>query len=318
MNEDIFLQYFTGYVDVELEDDFYFLYRFSREQRAFYQSELDWFGLMSRCQAGMKICVDHCSLISFDFKCKKQMKGEVCFESVTKDGAVRRHVFSVTEELGRAEMYFDKEDVMVYFPYAVQMGIKNVVIHGDAAAKKERVILSFGDSITQGFTTEEPSQTYPSILGRDFDADVYNFGISGFVMKIGILNDIKYLPTPWIITFAYGTNDWAYEREYQEDMQSIFYELAMQYPTVPIFILVPIARGNETECLKYGTLEDVRNSLCLEASKYPNFKVLESGRDMNIEMHFLEDATHPNSIGMRYLGDKISADIAESLKTWER
>ncbi len=95
-------------------------------------------------------------------------------------------------------------------------------------------------------------------------------------MREGILNELSVLPKPWIITFAYGTNDWHFEKNYKQSMEAVFKMLADKYPQTPVFILLPIARSCETDKMKYGTLQD---------------------------------GTHPNNEGMRYLGKKVTEDI---------
>ena len=301
--------YFSGYLEAEFENGYYFLYRFGIEQRSFYTKEGGFYGNQSHYQAGIKINVDNCTEISFDFVIRSEGTEEISFGAVYADGREENYRFD--SSIQKAVFSFKGESVNVYFPYNARIGIKNIEICGDIPMKTERNILSFGDSITQGYMITEAALAYPSVLGRAFKADVYNFGIGGYFIRSGILNELDKLPRPWIITFAYGTNDWHFEQDYKKELPDIFRRIHNKYPDTPVFVILPITRRNESMRRSSGFLENVRNDLEDEAAKYHNFYVISSGKKLDAGAHLFDDGIHPNNDGMRYLGRLIAEDIAE-------
>ncbi len=304
--ENDFNKFFSGYIETEVQYGYTFFYRFSKVQREYYKSEKEYYGIQSHCPAGVKLSIANCKRVSFDFICKTENE-EINLGIITKNGEDK--TYKMDKTTGKVDLEFGGADVVLYLSYNAYLGIKNLDIEGDAMPKKEKTIFSFGDSITQGYCTNEPAHTYPMKLSRTLDAEVYNFGISGFYMEKGILNDIELLPKPDMITLAYGTNDWSYERDYREGLEHIFKELNIKYADTPIFIWLPIIRGDGKNKLKFGTLEDVREDIRNEARKYSNFILLEDGMKMDLDSDFMDDLTHPNAKGMRALGELIAAEI---------
>ena len=193
------------------------------------------------------------------------------------------------------------------------MGVKNIVIEGETDNNHEKVIWSFGDSITQGFYLDFPSLTYPAHLGRAFAAKVFNFGVGGYYIRKGMLNDLDILPRPWIITFSYGCNDWLKDMDYKKELPEVLKILRIYCPDTPIYVLLPIAKEGEKEKKYNGTLEDVRNGIAKEAQKYENIYVIHCGRNVDIDLHLCEDGTHPNNQGMKFFAESIEEEIKRTL-----
>ncbi len=315
MNGDVQIiqDYFSGYIDIAKKDDYFFLYRFGQTQRNYYTEEGPFYGKQAHCGAGICISVKSCQRISFDFVCGSASSDhDVVFESVNEQG--KMSLFSFPRDGEHAEFEFDHENVVLYFSYFSEIGIRNIQIIGEAPIQKNRVILSYGDSITQGYMTGHPAISYPSVLARAFDAEIYNMGISGYFIRKGILNDIEKYPTPWMITVSYGSNDWNFEKDYMNEVPWVFEKIHKLYPHVPVCILLPIVRVTEKEHKRFGTLEDVRNDLRKEAAKYPNFTVINSGATMRLKEHFDSDGIHPNDSGMHYFGEALVRDISKVIQ----
>lgn len=301
-------EYFSGYLDVVEDNGYSYLYRFGKKQREFYENEGGYFGTQSRYSAGIKLSARKCTAVSFEVNCKSSDK-KLFSVGVIHGGTEENYMFGRGES--RIELTFADEDVTVYFPYDAEIGVKNIKI-GGASGKTGKNILSFGDSITQGYMLTESAAAYPSELGRRFGADVYNFGIGGYFIRGGILNELDHLPRPQMITFAYGTNDWHFENDYTKDLPGIFSRLHEKYNDMPIFVILPIARRSEkTETTKFGTLEQVREKIAAEAKKYDNFYVLSCGGKIDTDNDLCADGIHPNNCGMRKLGKYLTDEIAD-------
>lgn len=313
-DKEIILKYFSSYVDMDEEDGYIFLYRFSKEQRDFYESESGWFGHQSRCPAGAFLFVKKCGKISFDFYSNQEGLESIPFNCLTEDGVSKTYNLSLSDNKGKAEFDFGGKDVKIYFPYAIKVGFKNFVIEGEAEEKNDKKIFCFGDSITQGYYTEEMSSIYPSRLGRKYNVEAFNFGVGGYFIRPGILNDKDLLGTPEFITFAYGTNDWFYENDFTEGIKTVFDTISERYKGIPVFIILPLPRRVQNDVKKGGTLEDVRQDIIKAAEGYENFHVLRCAADLDFDKHLSADGVHPNNEGLKYFADDVLAKIEDILK----
>ena len=301
-------KYFQGYVDSEWKDGYINLYRFSSCQRDFYAKEGNWFGLMSQCMAGILIKIKEFKKLAFDF-CVFNSASEKNTRFDILYGKEKMEQLSFTSPKGRAEFQVNGEDVKVYFPYDQLVGVKNIEIEGEPVTRTKKIIWSFGDSITQGFDLNCPSLAYPAHLGRVFEAEVFNFGVGGYYIRKGILNDVDILQKPWIITFSYGCNDWRENQDYKKEMSEVFKALRNYCPETPIFVILPITKADEEEKKLNGTLEDVRSNIAKEAEKYPHMYVIHCGRNVNVDLHLCEDGTHPNDRGMKFLAENVQKEL---------
>lgn len=311
-DEKIIKDYFSGYTDVVNDEGYWYMYRFGKAQRDFYQNEGGYYGDQSRYTAGIKFSAKCCKSISFDINCKSCGGDTFSVGVVYADGKEENHIFA--KETNKAELLFDKEDIVLYFPYNAELGIKNIIVDAGAPLVNPRKMLCFGDSITQGYMLTESAVAYPSQMGRHFDADIYNFGIGGYFIRKEVLNEIDALPQPWAVCFAYGTNDWHFENDYLADLPDMFALLNRKYSDIPIFVILPIARKSEShEVTKMGTLRQVRNNIEAEAEKYDNFYVLKSGIKIDTDTELYTDGIHPNDIGVKRLGSLLISEIEEVL-----
>jgi hypothetical protein len=106
---------------------------------------------------------------------------------------------------------------------------------------KKRKMLIFGDSITQGYTTWLPENSYASRVARWLDADAINKGIGGekYWPELAKLPDDG---QPDLILIAYGANDWneKTEEEFAANASAFSLSLRKTYPKAKIIALSPI------------------------------------------------------------------------------
>ncbi|MBJ7882478.1 SGNH/GDSL hydrolase family protein [Gelidibacter salicanalis] len=102
------------------------------------------------------------------------------FVAAAKPSSINNEVAIVKNLDGRMHHF------RLYFP--LYTGVKKVKIGIDADKKIERInksflphkkIVIYGSSITQGASASRPGMTFSAIIGRNLNADVYNFGFSG-------------------------------------------------------------------------------------------------------------------------------------------
>ena len=114
------------------------------------------------------------------------------------------------------EFDFDNGEkrVTLWFPCLFETQITEFLLDGEMfkPVEKQTKILFFGDSITQGYTSEFPSLTYTNIVTRELNAESVNQGIGAALFDATDLDEE--LPfSPEMVFVAYGTNDWAHSGE---------------------------------------------------------------------------------------------------------
>lgn len=207
--------------------------------------------------------------------------------------------------------------VRIVFPWNECSRISSLELDDGARVipvEKKRKMLIFGDSITQGYTTWLPENSYASRVARWLDADAINKGIGGecYWPELARLPDSI---QPDIILVAYGANDWnsRSEEELAANSKEFCMHLKSAYPGAKIIVLTPIWMStrekkdrwpfeNLVTCLK--TLEDAVDGLT----------VIEGTDLVPSDLAcFVEDKVHPNDVGFAIYGRNLQNKITEIL-----
>lgn len=197
--------------------------------------------------------------------------------------------------------------VAIYFSNFFGMRIKNFEISDNAKikpVKKDRKFLFYGDSITQGYTTEYPSFTYSSIVSRAFNAECVNKGIGGDYYSLPFLDEKPVNKLDAIIV-AFGTNDWSGGKDIKKNSTDFYDKLTKIYPGVKIFTLLPLWRGKEGKqnVIKFDEMREILIKVC---KKYKDITVIDA---IDFIPHdgkfFLPDLLHPNTLGFRMYGENV-------------
>ena len=213
--------------------------------------------------------------------------------------------FSKRLELGKGE-----KTVRIVFPWSVAIEIKSFEIENASyviPVKKDKKMLVYGDSITNGYDALYSSGTYVSQLSEELNVEVYNKAIGGEVFfpdLAKIKNPIK----PDYILVAYGTNDWGTKEK--EDFYircEKFYEnISKNYPDSLIFAITPIWRKDFSGVRKFGDFFDVENTIKNVCKNFKNIKVI-SGFELvpHDEKYFADLRLHPNNEGFKCYFDNL-------------
>lgn len=104
-------------------------------------------------------------------------------------------------------------------------------------------LLVFGDSIAQGFVTEDPGLSWPACLARQLGLDLVNQGLGGAVFQPGTMLGVAAATDPDRIVVALGAN-YRYEpcrrRLVTVDIRSYLLEVSRIWPHVPTWVLTPL------------------------------------------------------------------------------
>lgn len=205
--------------------------------------------------------------------------------------------------------------VKICFPVFVEIGIKKISGNRELYAVKseKEKMYSFGDSITQGFVAGSPSCSYVARLAEKLDMDALNQGVGGYYFCADSLNGIEQLPTPKLITVAYGTNDWHIVpdlQSFKENVDDYFNKLNSLFPDTPKIAITPLWRGDiETETAS-GALTEIIEIIKGSALSIPNTIIVDGLSMVPHENDYFADGwLHPNAEGFRLMAEGIYSRI---------
>lgn len=158
--------------------------------------------------------------------------------------------------LGRYSGSFDlgqgMKTVRIVFPWSVVSGLEEMCLEGASCVepvKPSKTMLMYGDSITQGYDSLNPSQCYSLRLARALDAQAFIKAIGGQMFRPA-LSALKAAFAPDYITVAYGTNDWNRAESvavFESNCNAFLNNLSENYPDTRIFVLSPIYRADHRQ-----------------------------------------------------------------------
>lgn len=307
------------------KEGYYKAERLSDKQKKAFKEKCERLSIETEYTSGVKIeFYSTTSSVEFDFKtdfCSQtyanfdvfindEFEKSVSFEN--SDYSNYHFEFS-TEVLG------DKK-ISIYLPHSTSVMIKDFKIDEGSTIKnseiKDKTILCFGDSITQGYRSIHPKNTYPMLLSKKLDMNLINQGVSGYVHDYKIFdedNDIKVD----IVTSAFGTNDWDKIddiEEIKENIRLYFSKLNSLFFDIPVFIITPIWRGSYLNINKSGTFYDVISIIIKETEKYNNFNLIDGFELVPHNPTFFDENTlHPNEECFKIYADNLYNKIIEIL-----
>ena len=171
-----------------------------------------------------------------------------------------------------------EKEIRICFPHSVVASIEHIEIT-DATyivpVKKEKTIIFYGDSITQGFDALHPSKTYAALLAEALDADIVNKAIGGarFNPKVARLpSGIQ----PDYVVIAYGTNDWtALEPDdFRANVEGFCDGIQQNYPDVPMFVITPVWRRKCDVPKRGGEFSNLEKTIREVFEKHKNVTVI--------------------------------------------
>ena len=217
--------------------------------------------------------------------------------------------FSGTVNLGEGE-----KTVCVYMPWTVSTAIREVSLDDGAfaePAKPEKLLLAYGDSITQGYDAPRPSQRYASKLADFLGAAELNKAIGAEIFR----PELAQLPDPVApdyISVAYGTNDWSKTDEptLRENSRAFYSALSRNYPSARIFALTPICRKDHRDYRPFGPFARVEEVLREAVQDLENVTVIRCFDFLPEDAGCFSDKyLHPNARGFDLYARHLCAAV---------
>lgn len=301
--------------EVTEKEGFYHLSRFTPEQRDSYADNKDFYQkTFASSSVRMEFETDAKTFV-MDVSVNKGSSRTFYYFDIILNGALVR--------CDGAESYLEQPDfhlelpldgtrnrVCIYFPSLVEVRLKRAA-YEDASfirpVRKNYRMISFGDSITQGYDAIHPSLAYPNQIADFLDADVFNKGIGGDIFNPALAACPEPV-MPDFITVAYGTNDWSHctRGRLEDNAEQFFRKLAKNYPGVPVLTVLPIWRKDSGRITNAGTFAEMRELIRKVCAAYPSVQIADG---MTLVPHldecFRSDGLHPNDFGFQFMGRNL-------------
>ena len=229
----------------------------------------------------------------------------------TLPGETEAAVLSGTIDLGAGA-----KRVKILFPWAAASRVRRFALDDGSSfspVKKEKLLILYGDSITQGYDAPLPEQSYASQLTAFLDWDSRNKAIGGemFCPELAKLSDGV---TPDLITVAYGTNDWSHvsQAQQQETSRGFLHNLRRTYPATPIVVMAPIWRADMDREEKTCPFREVAVHLAAVTKELGNAYFVDCFDFVPQDTTLFSDAyLHPNAEGFRHYAQALCARLSE-------
>ena len=184
------------------------------------------------------------------------------------------------------------------------------------ASPRQKLIISYGDSITQGYDAKYPICSYTAILADTFDAELINKAIGGDIFDPVLVKNGTPGRTPDLVTVAYGTNDWALcsQEDIPGNCENFFSALSVLYPTSPIAVILPIWRKDHDKVTRAGDFFAHREQIKKIAERFSNTHIIDGlYLTPHLEEFYSDLRLHPNDTGFLFMGRNLTAELLKCL-----
>ena len=213
-------------------------------------------------------------------------------------------------------------EVQIFLSWNSLMILKDLVIGGSAfikpASEKKLRILTFGDSITQGYVCRHPGMCYVGRMTAKLKAEVLNQAIGGYYFEGAVLSEELSSWKPDLITVAYGTNDYSKRNSaelFEEKMRGFMGKLSEIFPVTPVLGLMPIYRNDvgfaSRRLFRDYTHESAMDIIRNVYADFRNVTVMEDTYFPQNKDFFYTDFLHPSDLGFLLYADAVIDKIKE-------
>ena len=177
---------------------------------------------------------------------------------------------------------------------------------------RAKTLMTFGDSITQGYDALRPTSCYTVKLAEALGADEINKAIGGerFIPALAACPDpVK----PDYISVAYGTNDWGVGtwKQFSKNCPAFYRKLRKTYPEAKILALAPVWRKDMNEVRKCCPFPKIGEVIRESVKDLPDVTVIDCFDFIpKDEQYFADFRLHPNDEGFRL----YTAGLLKALK----
>lgn len=302
-----------GVARVEERDGQIAFFRFTEAQSLFYQQRDPDFFRKSKSTSGVVLEFDTDSEnLSLEAEVSSGSSRRFIAHTVLVNGVPRAHLGDVLPPdretgvlSGSISLGAGQKRVKILFPWAVCSRLRFLRLDDGShfsPVQKDKTLILFGDSITQGYDSALPEHSYAAQLTAWLDWNGINKAIGGeiFCPELAALPDAA---APDLITVAYGTNDWskcAGEALFHNSRE-FYRNLRRTYPDTRILALSPIWRADMDRENKACPFREVAAHLREVAREIGNADFIDCYGFVPQNTGLFSDAyLHPNEEGFRH------------------
>lgn len=327
----------TGAVEIVRETDGIHFYRLTREQMTFSQPQIQNLAQKRISTTGVKLSfrTDSRTLglrvkmlpgsgrryYSLDVTANGKFIGALDnFSQLELPKNYAEHSYEPGAEAAEFMLGDGIKDVCIHLPWSFCAVLQELTLDDGAwvepliPAKK---LLALGDSITQGYDAQRPSNRYIARLAQALDAQEFNKAIGG----ANTFPELVWAPEAFVpdyIVMAYGTNDWVYSTtpRFCADYRTSLASLRIHYPDTPIFALTPVWRKNADAVCSMGVLLDVEDRIREVAGEFSNVFVISCFHAIpHDEQYYGDLRLHPNDAGFDRYYQAVHKSICDCLES---
>ena len=199
--------------------------------------------------------------------------------------------------------------IRIVFPWSVATKLTELEIENATyiePVKKDRKLVIYGDSITQGYDALYCSNSYATKLGELLNAEIYNKAIGGEVFFPELAKGNN--GNPDYVFVADGTNDFSLREfdDFKDRCSRFFSNLTDNYKNSKIFAITPIWRADFDGPRKFGDFFNVFNTISELCSKYDNITVISGWDLVKHDINCYSDLRlHPNDEGFKHYSKNL-------------
>ena len=210
-----------------------------------------------------------------------------------------------------------EKQIRIVLPHSVLAEISELTIAGASyviPVPREKKLVVYGDSITQGYDALHPSNTYTMRLAEALGAELFNKGLGGACFSAATAAAPGGVRADAVLA-AYGTNDWTcFDRTaFTANAAGFFENLVKQYPDIPIYAVTPIWRKDYPDRVTpFGAFTEIADVIRTVCRPYPHVHVIGGiGLVPHEEIFFGDLRLHPNDAGFA----EYAAHLLEEIGT---
>ena len=315
-----------GAARVTLESDGIHFYRFTEEQyasvderctiavqdatagvRLHFKTDSENLTLKVRTSEGVASDHDRTKQFSHDIYVNGELKYELKDEGIEWSELYGDYVG--TYELGEGT-----KEVCIYFPWSVCSVLTGFSLDEGSSLEpvtKDKTVVFYGDSITNGRDVSNPSMHYTARLAEALNATWINKGVSGDVFRPAFA-EMKDDVEPDYIVVAYGTNHFksGIVDDVTTKIQSFYDNLVKTYPDAIIFAVTPIWRSNaDAAQTEFQNLWEISAIIENAAEQYDNVIAIDGTDFVPHDTAYYSDDLHPNDAGF----EQYSSSLIEAI-----
>ncbi len=171
---------------------------------------------------------------------------------------------------GCFELPSGEKEIKIFLPWSLPTVIKRIELKGATffePVKYDKSILIYGDSITHGYDSLNPSRAYSVRLAEALSASCHIKAIGGDVFRPALAEAAEVREYDYI-SIAYGTNDYGtYNniQNFREKADRFITVIREKFPNSQIFVITPIWRKFlrcEGENYNMQLIHDTLKSVC--------------------------------------------------------